>query len=145
MVVLDGYFEELPMDFITINNVQGAFFAVSYLHSLGYNRIGYLTSKVRTVNFAERHEGLNKAFKKLGLGKQQQDTFGLSPSLTEAHQDILAYLDKQTDIPIAFFADMTFWLPVPCRLLSSADTAFPKIFLSSGLTIFRFAVCWTPS
>ncbi len=125
MVVLDGYFEELPMDFVTINNVQGAFAATAYLGGAGHREIGYLTSRVRTVNFSERHEGYNKALKKLGLTKKAEYTLRLSPALDSAYFDMLAYLDSGIKLPTAFFADNDILAAGAIRALKERDYHIP--------------------
>lgn len=105
MVVLDAYFENEPLNCITINNVQGAHMAVRYLAECGHTDIGYLTSKVRTINFSERHEGFRKAFRRLGLPRFSQPPIPLTPSIEGACADMKAYLQQRPPLPTAFFAD----------------------------------------
>lgn len=104
-VVLDGYFPEIPMDYVVINNVQGAFIAAEYLIENGHREIGYLTSKVRTSNFSERHAGFRKAFRKYGLEKNPDFTFYLQPSIDGACRDMEEVLKNGCPLPTAFFAD----------------------------------------
>ncbi len=104
MVVLDAYFEGFPLDCVTINNAQGAYLATTYLAEQGHSRIGYLTSKVRTVNFSERHEGFRKAFRKIGAARLPY-TFQLTPSIEGACEDMKIFLQKGPELPTAFFAD----------------------------------------
>ncbi len=105
LVVLDAYFENLPLDCVLINNAQGAFVATSYLARQGHTEIGYLTSKVRTVNFSERHEGYRKAFRKQKLVKREEYSFQLTPSIEGACTDMKAALQLRPKLPTAFFAD----------------------------------------
>ena len=105
MVVLDAYFENLPLDCVTINNAQGAYMATSYLAQQGHTEIGYLTSKVRTVNFSERHEGFRKAFRHHKLVKKAEYSFRLTPSIEGACADMKAALQQHPNLPTAFFAD----------------------------------------
>ncbi len=105
LVVLDAYYEHLPLDCVTINNAQGAFLAVRYLAEHGHTRIGYLTSKVRTVNFSERHQGFRNAFRRFGLERRHDFSFPLTPSIEGACADMTALLQKGPELPTAFFAD----------------------------------------
>ena len=105
MVVLDAYFEQLPLDCVTINNAQGAYQAVSYLANMGHSKIGYLSSTVRTVNFAERQEGFCNALSKLNLQKRTDFFFPLTPSIMGACADMKEALRTNPELPTAFFAD----------------------------------------
>ncbi len=125
MVVLDAYFEGLPLDCVTINNAQGAYLATTYLASRGHTRIGYLTSKVRTVNFSERHEGFRKAFRKLGMTRLPF-TFQLTPSIEGACEDMKAYLRKGPEMPTAFFADNDILAAGAMRALKEMNLRVPE-------------------
>lgn len=105
LVVLDAYFENLPLDCVTINNAQGAFMATDYLMRQGHREIGYLTSKVRTVNFSERHDGFRKAFRKAGIPRPAEYAFRLTPSIDGSCADMKAALQLRPKLPTAFFAD----------------------------------------
>lgn len=57
LIVLDTCFDTLPVQFIQINNVMGAYQAGAYLCDMGHTSIGYIASNVRIHNFEERKRG----------------------------------------------------------------------------------------
>lgn len=126
LVVLDAYFENLPLDCVTINNAQGAFMATTYLMEQGHTEIGYLTSKVRTVNFSERHEGFRKAFRKAGLRRSAEYSFPLTPSIDGACADMKAALQLRPKLPTAFFADNDIIAAGAMRALKEMGVRVPE-------------------
>lgn len=101
-VVLDAYFERRHHDTIVINNVQGAYNAISYLVNHGHQQIGYLRSKIRIKNFLEREDGFCKT---LGMHQQSDYIFDVEPTSEGAYHDMKALLEKSPKLPTAFFAD----------------------------------------
>lgn len=126
LVVLDAYFEDLPLDCVTINNAQGAFMATKHLMQQGHTEIGYLTSTVRTVNFSERHEGFNKAFRKGGLTRRKDYNFYLTPSIDGAFADMKAALMLNPKLPTAFFADNDIIAAGAMRALKEMGVRVPE-------------------
>jgi LacI family transcriptional regulator len=122
MVILDNAFNEINIDSITINNVQGASEAVRYLKRMGHKKIGHLRSSVGINNFYERRDGFLK-----GLGPHHENIQTLSVSSTSegAYQDMKQHLEHTKDIPSAFFADNDI-IAISCiRALHEADYQIP--------------------
>lgn len=112
MVILDNTFDDVDIDSITINNVQGSIQAVKHLEESGHRQIGHLRSSVGINNFYERRDGYVKAMK----DRFGSDTFGpnspelkytipISSTSSGAYEDMKKYLSSKPKIPSAFFAD----------------------------------------
>jgi len=62
-VLIDRYFRDIDTDYVVVDNLKGAYDAVSHLVKLGHKRIAHLGGVPCTAN-EDRHEGY-----KLGLAK----------------------------------------------------------------------------
>jgi LacI family transcriptional regulator len=122
MVILDNAFNEINVDSVTINNIQGSFEAVQYLIRMGHRRIGHLRSSVGINNFNERREGYLK-----GLGSQAKETLTIPVASTSdgAYRDMKKFLETRPKIPGAFFADNDI-IAISCiRALREASYKIP--------------------
>ena len=63
LVVLDTCFETLPIPFVQINNVMGAYQAGAHLCNLGHTDIGYIASDIRIRNFERSRLGFTLALR----------------------------------------------------------------------------------
>jgi LacI family transcriptional regulator len=102
MVILDNTFDDVDMDSITINNIQGSMQAVKYFERMGHKKIGHLRSSVGINNFFERRDGYLKA-----MNNQIDPKYTVSISSTSdgAYEDMKKYLALMPEIPTAYFAD----------------------------------------
>lgn len=105
LLALDCYFDELQLDTVLINNIQGSFMAASYLAQQGFQKIGYLKSSLRIANFDERADGYYKALRHYQLKKNSDYVLALSPSMENAYQDMKALLAQDIPLAEAYFAD----------------------------------------
>ena len=105
VVVLDSYFEELTLDCVVINNMQGAFMATRHLCEKGHKHVGYLKSKVPINNFLERKDGYKKALKACDVPYEPEMAFLLGSTVEMAYFDMKAHLARAPQLPTAFFAD----------------------------------------
>jgi LacI family transcriptional regulator len=102
MVILDNTFDDIDMDSITINNLQGAMQALKYLKQQGHQRIGHLRSSVGINNFYERRDGYLKS---LGDKINPAYTVPIASTSEGAYADMQRYLAAKPALPTAFFAD----------------------------------------
>lgn len=129
LVVVDNFFPELKYDYITINNLNGAWLAVKYLIDLGHTRIGYLHSKVDIRNFRERHSGYLSACHLLeeeAARDAARRILRVGPSLEEAAADMEEYLATEPLLPTAFFADNDRIAAGCCKALQANGYLIPQ-------------------
>lgn len=105
IVLLDCYNDEMNVDSVLINNIQGAFLATSFLADSGHKHIGYLSSSVRISNFAERADGYYKALRSHGISTDHPFVVKVSPTPEQGYADILSWLDTKPQVADAYFAD----------------------------------------
>lgn len=105
IVVLDNWFEDTDLDSVLISNTDSACRAGKYLIRKGHKEIGYLKGNLRIKNFFYREIGLRRAMELAGLELTPDRCFSLAPTITGAHEDMLAALENAASLPTAFFAD----------------------------------------
>lgn len=105
VVMLDNWYEDLPMTAVLIDNSDAAFRAVRYLVEKGHTKIGHLKGNYHIRNFRFREEGYLRALYANQLEFNPEHTFCLTPSMEGAWMDMNAILQREPDLPTAFFAD----------------------------------------
>ncbi len=109
VVVLDSCVETLPVHFVAINNVMGAYQAGKHLCELGHKRIGYIGSNVRMHNFDERRRGFMTALEASGLTVAETDSLAVAPTILSSQealkQQLSECLASGTALPSAFFCE----------------------------------------
>lgn len=104
-VLLDNYFEDLQVNSIIMNNVQGAYSATNHLIRKKHSQPGYLRSSYRNTGFEERADGFYKSIRKNGMSTSRSLVHDLSPSVDGANGDMREIL-SQGEIPAkCYFAD----------------------------------------
>ena len=88
---------------VLIDNVMGAFDAVSYLLQLGHHRIGIINGPLTTTTGRERLEGYNKAFNKVGVPVDEELVENVSFK-GESGTDAARRLLNLSNPPTAIFA-----------------------------------------
>ena len=105
VVILDNWYENLDFNAVLIDNTDAACKAVNYLCRMGHKHIGYLRGNFEIKNFYYRREGYLRALKENGLDYEPDYTFFLTPSMEGACDDMAAILQREPELPTAFFAD----------------------------------------
>lgn len=105
VLILDNCFEELPFSSVLIDNETAAAKAVNYLIGKGHRRIGYLKGSYEINNFRSRYQGYLKAMSMAGLACNPDHIFSLATSMDGAYTDMVSILQKEPELPTAFFAD----------------------------------------
>jgi LacI family transcriptional regulator len=103
VVLLDSAFHSPDYNCVVINNQQGAYLATRYLLDHGHRRIGHLASSVRINNFTEREYGFLHACHE--VPDCTFETYRVGSTQEQAYNDMAALLEKQPQLPTAFFAD----------------------------------------
>lgn len=109
LVVLDTCDETLPVHFVQINNVMGAYQAGSHLCGLGHRNIAYLASNIRIRNFEDRRHGFHAAIREHGLEIAVDHVFSVAPTILSSQeglkQQLNGFLAAGHAMPTAFFCE----------------------------------------
>lgn len=105
VVMLDNWYRDLDFSAVLIDNSAAAGQAVEYLIQKGHKKIGHLKGSYGINNFLFREEGYLRALHENGLEFDPEYTFCLTPSMEGACADMSGILQKEPDLPTAFFAD----------------------------------------
>ncbi|QMV42843.1 LacI family transcriptional regulator [Cohnella cholangitidis] len=109
IVVLDTNFETLPIPFVEINNVMGAYQAGSYLYEIGHREIGYVASNVRIHNFNSRQRGFMSALEDRELAIPDNRIFSVAPTILYSQESMREqlqhYLQENGRLPTALFCE----------------------------------------
>lgn len=104
-VVLDTYFDSIDMNFVLINNIQGAYLATNHLIRQRKAQPGYLNSAYSIANFNERQDGFYKAIRENGYSSSGSIVHHLAPMVEGAYHDMKTILEKGEPIASCYFAD----------------------------------------
>ncbi|MCI8768552.1 MAG: LacI family transcriptional regulator [Ruminococcus sp.] len=105
VIFLDTSMEGIACDCVLMDNVLGAFQAVSHLIKRTRCQPGYLHSFYPISNFNERQDGFYKALRTHGLSTSSSIVHRLPPSMDGAYSDMLELLKAGTPTASAYFAD----------------------------------------
>ena len=105
LVVLDTYYDSVDMNFVLINNIQGAYLATDYLIRERGAQPGYLHSAYGIANFNERQDGFYKAVREHGYSASGTVVHHLAPMTEGAYQDMKAALKRGDRLASCYFAD----------------------------------------
>ena len=105
IVILDAYFEKLALDYVLINNNQGAFMATEYLIKKRHTQPGYLRSDYWISNFDARADGFYKAIRAAGMSTAKSQVLRLTPSQEGAYADMKRLLAAGEKPVGCYFAD----------------------------------------
>lgn len=126
VVVMDTYFDEINADYITINNIQGAYTATKYLIQHYHVQPGYLHSSYPIVNFTERMDGFMNAIRHCGMSPSKCVIHSLSPSIDGAYSDMKALLASGEDHATVYFADNDLIAIGAMKAFTEAGYSIPK-------------------
>jgi LacI family transcriptional regulator len=104
LVLLDCNFADLPFHAVLMENRHSVSRAVSYLASLGHEKIGYLQGDVSSPNGDERYEGYEQGMAKHNLSVEKKYLFSLPVSITGAYEYFDGLIAKGVELPTAFVA-----------------------------------------
>lgn len=105
IVVLDTFFNSTKMDFVLMNNVEGAYQATRFLIKKRQAQPGHLQSSYNMFNFESRMDGFYKALRDSGFSLSTSIVHSLSPSMEGAYADMTEILKNGEEIANCYFAD----------------------------------------
>lgn len=124
-VLLDNYFEDVDVDSVLINNIQGAYSATDYLIRKRHSQPGYLHSSYSINNFEERADGFYKAIRKNGMSTSRSIVHRLSPSVEGSYADMKELLARNEPLADCYFADNDLIAAGAVRALKESGFAVP--------------------
>lgn len=146
LVVLDNCYETLPVSFVSINNVMGAYQAGMHLCSLGHRHIGYLASNVPLHNFHERRKGFLHALQMNALSLEV--TFNVAPTILSSQESLKKllseYLKQGNAMPTAFFCECDYIAISAIKTLSELGYRIPEDISIVGFDNITEAQIITP-
>ena len=105
LVVIDNFFDELPFNYVSINNIQGAFLATEHLIRTTHKKPGYLHSSYPSNNFEGRKTGFYKALRENGMSTPHPIIHSVTPTMEGAYEDMIFIIDSKEPLASCYFAD----------------------------------------
>lgn len=105
LILLDGWSDTVPFDAVLINNTDSAYRATKLLIQRGHKRIGYLKADFRIKAFKYRDIGYQRAIGEQKLQRDPKHIITLGTTMETAYRDMKRHLEREKDLPTAFFAD----------------------------------------
>lgn len=101
VVLIDGYYSDLDIPNVLVNNYQAVFNAINCFIHAGYKNIGFVTADLELIQLHDRLNGFKAALKENGIKENKKLVFKLSLDQTK-HEMIASIkdfisLNKQMD------------------------------------------------
>ena len=93
VVFLDTYHNFLPYDFVTMNNLDSVYLAVSRLVKARLRTIGMVTSPMNVINFRIREDGFGRSLQALDRAVDDSFLFAVDSTYEGAYKDFAALLE----------------------------------------------------
>ncbi|WP_168122368.1 LacI family DNA-binding transcriptional regulator [Paenibacillus sp. HB172176] len=130
MVVIDNCYETLPIQFVEINNMMGAYDAASHLIEQGHRSIGYISSRDRIHNFEERRRGFAFAVQEHGAELHSDCIFEVEPTVLVAQESLKRklseYREEGKKLPSAFFCECDYMAISLIKTLAEMGVRVPE-------------------
>ncbi|WP_462411441.1 LacI family DNA-binding transcriptional regulator [Neobacillus sp. Marseille-QA0830] len=127
LVVLDTCYDHLDVNFIVMNNVQGAYKAGKHLVELGHTDIGYVESNTRMYNFNKRKEGFFQALEEHNISVADHNLFSLSPTFVTKQEELIEKISSRIDsLPSALFCECDYMAISVIKSLSALGIKVPE-------------------
>ena len=105
LVAIDTILPHENINTVSVENLDAMYQAVSYLHALGHDRIGYLHSAEKTGAIPEREVGYHAAVRELGLENDPAYVLPLYMFVDRTYEQMCRILAEKPALPTAFVAD----------------------------------------
>jgi LacI family transcriptional regulator len=148
LVVLDTGCDTLPLHFVEINNVMGAYQAGIHLCELGHTDIGYIASNIKIHNFEERMKGFTAALREKGRKLSDNRIFSVAPTILSS-QDALkdqlqSFLAAGHKMPTAFFCECDYIAISAIKTLTELEYRVPEDVSVVGFDNISEAIIVSP-
>lgn len=144
LVVLDASFEQMEFDTVLINNTDSVNNAVGHLIKMGHREIGYLKSSMRIQNFRYREAGYRRAYEEAEIAVNPAFTVELTPTMEGAYKDMARFLERNPQLPTAYFADNDIIALGAMKALKEAGCRIPEDISIIGFDDLPFCEISSP-
>lgn len=147
LVLVDGYFDYLPNDSITIDNCNAIIRAYKYAYDQGHRNIGYLKSSVWISNFEHRFDGFLKARRALEAAEGKPFVLEATPSIEGSYRDMKQYLNSSKRVetfPSCFLCDLDYIAIGAIRAFKEAGYQVPDDISFIGFDDVESAIVCEP-
>lgn len=105
LLIVDTWLRSMDFNSISINNINAAYEAVSFLIDSGHPEIGYLKSNRAINNFVDRSVGFEYALRDKKMDRKDEFIIPLMPTMEGAYREMYEYLETKPKLATAYFAD----------------------------------------
>jgi len=148
LVALDICYESLPVHFVGINNVMGAYQAGQHLYDQGHRHIGYIASNERIHNFDDRRRGFMAALKERGIDIPNNQIFSVAPTILSSQESLKhqlnSYMDTGAILPTAFFCECDYIAISAIKTLTELGIRVPEDISIVGFDNIKESIIVTP-
>lgn len=145
LVLIDNYFETLPVNCVLINNVQGAFLATEALIRKKHAQPGYLKTAYSNTGFEERSDGFYKAIRKNGMSSSRSIIHKLPPTVEGAYSDMKELLSQNEPLANCYFADNDLIAAGAIKAFTEAGYKIPSDIAIIGFDDMPLCTYTTPT
>jgi LacI family transcriptional regulator len=106
LVLIDGYFPDVPAPYVLVNNVAGISKGMAHLIEKGYRKIAFVTVKIDLVQIRQREEAYIAVLKKNRIPANKKLIFRLEYNYDKnaAVQALCSFIKSHPDLDAIFFA-----------------------------------------
>jgi LacI family transcriptional regulator len=147
LVMVDNYFDNIPIDYILTDNISGSYAAVEHLINSGHKNIGFVGNIKLSVSFYDRYQGYLKALMDYGLIARKEHIFSDISMEELANKDLNLVVDKileRNDLPDAVFCCNDAEAIAMNRALASIGVSVPEAISLIGFDDIEFSRSMTP-
>lgn len=128
-VLLDGYFDLIDVDAVTLDDQTSIYRAFAYAVGKGHTDIGFLAGRPTVKNFEHHQDGFWKGVRDFKLAQTNHPVVPLGCTFEEAYQDMARFLEDPPQgfrMPTCFLADLDNIALGALRALKDAGYAVPE-------------------
>jgi len=124
LVVIDNYFDTLPVDCVTMNNKMGGYQAADHLLKLGHQHICYAQSKSLSNNLLKRKEAFFEHLQENGVTVEKE--YFVESTIELAVRDFLKILNDDGVTATAFACENDYLAIALIKVLSESGYIVPE-------------------
>ena len=103
VILFDRYFDDIPADYVMVNNEESTYTGTNHLISQGYSEIAFITIEMKQPQMLGRLKGYQKAVKENGLNSHIH-ALPFHKDYTQYTQEVIEILKKNQIIDAIVFS-----------------------------------------
>ncbi|QNU67452.1 LacI family DNA-binding transcriptional regulator [Ruminiclostridium herbifermentans] len=147
VIMVDNYFDNLPMDCILTDNHCGGYLATEYLIECGHTKIGFIGDVSLSVSFYDRYQGYTKALKEYNLEMNEGYSVldkGLGNLSSEEVEKIISEVKSKEGLPTAYVCCNDAQAIVTMKAMKNMNISIPNKVSIIGFDDIETARNMTP-